>query len=53
MHLEAANGLAVDVSDGGTVRIGWGEPDWFGPGTATPPRSGPVASPVAVGRRPG
>ncbi len=43
MLLEAANGLGVDVSDGGTVRIGWGEPDWFGPGSATQPPSGSPA----------
>ena len=53
MHLEAANGLAVDVSDGGTVRIGWGEPDWFGPGTATQPLSGPRPPTGRLGRRPG
>ena len=41
MILEAANGLTVDVSgDDGTVRIGWGEPDWFGPGAANEPLSG-------------
>lgn len=43
MLLEAANGLGVDVSDGGTVRIGWGEPDWFGPGSATQLPSGSPA----------
>ena len=43
MLLEAANGLVVEVSDGGTVRIGWGEPDWFGPGNATQPPSGSPA----------
>ena len=47
MLLEAANGFAVDVSEGGTVRIGWGEPDWFGPGSATQPTSGSVARSTA------
>ena len=42
MLLEAANGLTADVSEGGTVRIGWGEPDWFGPGTAISPPAGPT-----------
>lgn len=38
MHLEAADGLtvnisaAVDSTGGSTITIGWGEPDWFGPG---------------------
>jgi hypothetical protein len=35
VRLEAADGLAVEVAADGTVRIGWGEPDWFGPGHAT------------------
>jgi len=29
--------LYVDVDDDGTVRVGWGEPDWFGPGHPTRP----------------
>jgi len=40
MQLEAADGLTVEIADDGAVRIGWGEPDWFGPGRAT------VASPA-------
>ena len=42
MHIEAAGGLIVsitpaadpgaDVGDSGSIRIGWGETDWFGPG---------------------
>ncbi len=35
MHLETPIGLAVDIADDGTVRVGWGEPDWFGPGTTS------------------
>jgi len=46
--LEAANGLTVDVTDGGTVRIGWGEPDWFGPGAPTRPPVGELPAPAAV-----
>ncbi len=40
MILEAASGLTVDVAEDGTARIGWGEPDWFGPGAATGATSG-------------
>ncbi len=46
MHLEAANGLTVEVADDGTVRIGWGESDWFGPGRATVEASGLAPGPV-------
>jgi hypothetical protein len=46
VRLEAADGLAVEVSDGGTVRIGWGEPDWFGPGTTTRPTASPPGTPT-------
>ena len=35
MRVEAAGGLGVDIAGDGTVRIGWGEPDWFGPGRTT------------------
>ncbi|MET1040240.1 MAG: hypothetical protein ABWZ90_04305, partial [Acidimicrobiales bacterium] len=47
MLLEAANGLVVELSDGGTVRIGYGEPDWFGPGSATQPTSRSAAGSTA------
>ena len=46
MFLEAANRLRVEVTDGGAVRIGWDEPDWFGPGAATPHGSGAVSAPT-------
>jgi hypothetical protein len=32
MRVEGSSGLAAEI-DGATVRIGWGEPDWLGPGT--------------------
>jgi len=35
MRVEAARGLSVDIAGDGTIRIGWGEPDWFGPGRST------------------
>lgn len=35
MHVEGSTGLLAEV-DGATVRIGWREPDWLGPGTALP-----------------
>ena len=31
MEVRAGNGLVVRVGDDGTVRVGWREPDWFGP----------------------
>jgi hypothetical protein len=41
--------LTVDLAADGTVRISWGEPDWFGPGRPgrTPLAGGP-AEPVLV-----
>ena len=36
---------AVRVDDSGTLRIGFGEPDWLGPARLETP--GPGASPVA------
>ncbi|HVX18229.1 MAG TPA: hypothetical protein VHA73_09365 [Acidimicrobiales bacterium] len=36
MRLEAHGGLAATVEDG-LLRIGWGAPDWFGPGRAAHP----------------
>lgn len=42
MRSEAAGGLVVDVDDEGRVRIGYGEPDWFGPGACLAPNA-PVA----------
>ncbi len=47
MLLEAGDGLVVDVTDGAAVRIGWGEPDWFGPGTSTRPASDVASTPTA------
>ena len=35
MHLVAADGLSVSFDPDGSLRIGWGEPDWFGPGRLT------------------
>jgi hypothetical protein len=32
MHLEGSSGLVIDIAGDGTVRIGFGERDWFGPG---------------------
>ncbi len=40
MRLEAGAGLSVEVGDDGAVRLGWGESDWLGPGTATRPIRG-------------
>jgi hypothetical protein len=34
MRLVAGAGLGVDIASDGTIRIGWGETDWFGPGRA-------------------
>ncbi|MEO8604136.1 MAG: hypothetical protein ABI629_16290 [bacterium] len=31
-RLNAADGLTLDIDDAGALRIGWGAPDWFGPG---------------------
>lgn len=31
------NGPVADVDEQGVVRVGWGEPDWFGPGRAIGP----------------
>lgn len=35
MRVEAAQGLTVDIAGDGAIRVGWGEPDWFGPGRAS------------------
>ncbi|MEX0846996.1 MAG: hypothetical protein WD023_04385 [Ilumatobacteraceae bacterium] len=35
MRIEAADGLAARIGADGTVRIEWGETDWFGPGRLT------------------
>ena len=32
MRLSAERDLAVDIEPDGTIRVGWGEADWFGPG---------------------
>lgn len=32
MHLVAAQDLLVALAEDGSVTVGWGEPDWFGPG---------------------
>lgn len=41
-----ADELSIHIADDGTVRVGWGEPDWFGPGRPT--RSAAVAEAVDV-----
>ena len=46
MQLHAGRGLAVDVADDGTVRIGIDGEDWFGPGR--PPRPARVGEPTRV-----
>ena len=46
MHLRTSAELTVDVAEDGTVRLGWGEGDWFGPGRPT--RAASVADPVEV-----
>lgn len=43
MRLEATGGLTVDVEGDGTVRIGWDERDWLGPGR--PSRTAKPGSP--------
>ena len=35
MRVEGSSGLVADI-DGATIRIGWRESDWLGPGTALP-----------------
>ncbi|MEY2457316.1 MAG: hypothetical protein QOK06_2410 [Acidimicrobiaceae bacterium] len=35
MRVEGSTGLAAEIDDA-TVRIGWREPDWLGPGAALP-----------------
>jgi hypothetical protein len=35
VRIEAADGLAARIGADGTVRIEWGETDWFGPGRFT------------------
>lgn len=35
MRVEGSSGLAAEI-DGATVRIGWREPDWIGPGSMLP-----------------
>ena len=56
MHVEAHQGLAAAVDDDGTVRIGWGERDWFGPGRlahpAAPSPGRVPAQPRSGSRRP-
>ena len=46
MRLPTATDLLVDVAEDGTVRMGWGEGDWFGPGRPT--RAASVGEPTAV-----
>src|SRR5262245_38706453 len=33
--LAAADGLALNIEPSGACRVGWGEPDWFGPAALT------------------
>lgn len=47
MRVEASGGLGVDIAEGGEVRIGWGEADWFGPGVVARPAG--VAGPLIPG----
>jgi hypothetical protein len=47
MRVEAAGGLGVDIAGDGTVRIGWREPDWFGPGRSSRADGSSVGSPRA------
>ncbi|MFN8023424.1 MAG: hypothetical protein U0Q03_17990 [Acidimicrobiales bacterium] len=35
MHLTAADGLTASFDPDGSLRVRWGEPDWFGPGRLT------------------
>ena len=35
MRLSAQGDLGVDIGPDGTIRVGWGEADWFGPGRTT------------------
>ena len=35
MRVEGSSGLAAEI-DGATIRIGWREPDWLGPGAPLP-----------------
>jgi len=46
MRLRAADGLTADIGEDGAVRIGWGQSDWFGPGTVSLPAT--VHPPVEV-----
>ena len=43
VRIEAGNGLAARIDGDGTVRIEWGEVDWFGPGRLT---RGGVPTPI-------
>jgi hypothetical protein len=55
VHLEAAGGLTIDIAADGSVRIGWGEPDWFGPGlrTGAAAERGTLVGSPTVGDEPG
>ena len=48
MQLHASRDLIVDVEPDGSVRVGWGEADWFGPGACVPGSglAGRVGSPA-------
>ena len=53
MRVEASEGLTADIDRAGTVRVGWGEADWFGPGFLVRPE-GPEPSDLAASpTRPG
>jgi hypothetical protein len=46
--VNAADGLALQVDDSGFCRLGWGEPDWFGPaGLTVAHRGATVAGTIA------
>jgi hypothetical protein len=51
-ELRGGDGVVVRVADDGTVRVGWGEPDWFGPAGLTLAGAAPTAAP-ATSRRDG
>ena len=50
-ELRRADGLSVRLADDGTIRVGWGEPDWLGPATLTLAPDGPATVAAATRRR--
>jgi hypothetical protein len=43
-RLQGGGGLIAEVGDDGAVRIGWGEPDWFGPARFSRAGGAPLAA---------